>query len=291
MTNTQSNTKTAAIKKFNLESIRNLPSIPIVMLEVSRMLDNPATNASELGKVISTDQGMVAKILTVANSPLYGLPRRVSTIDFAIVVLGFDHIKNIVIALSMMEAFKESFDPAWNKKAYWVHSLTTASAAKRIADELGYRKSGEVFTAALLHDLGISVIQRYLHDDYKSICELVRQDDCSYLEAENEVMGLTHQEIGEFLADRWNLPSVLGDAIAHHHTPSQSKENKTLTSIIHLADYMTQRLNIGHFEWDNKIALDKEIISILNLGDENYLNNFIASYEKLFQSQLDSLNN
>lgn len=289
MSNILINTKTEAIKKFNLESIRNLPSVPIVMLEVSKMLDNPGTNACELGKVISTDQGMLTKILTVANSPLYGLPRRVSTIDFAIVVLGFDHIKNIVIALSMMEAFKESFDPTWNKKAYWVHSLTTASAAKRIADELGYRKTGEVFTAALLHDLGISVIQRYINNAYKVICESVKQNDCTYLEAEKAVMGLTHQEIGEFLAERWNLPSVLADAIANHHQPSQSKENKTLTSIVHLADYMTQSLSIGRFDWDNKIELDKEIISILNLGDENYLNNFIASYDKLFQNQIDSL--
>jgi putative nucleotidyltransferase with HDIG domain len=291
MTNILFNTKSSAIKKFNLESIRNLPSVPIVVQEVSKMLDDPSTNASELGKVISTDQGMLAKILTVANSPLYGLSRRVSTIDFAIVVLGFDHLKHIVIALSMMEAFKESFDPSWNKKAYWVHSLTTASAAKRIADELGYRKTGEVFTAALLHDLGISVIQRYMNDDYKIICETVKQNGCTYLQAEKEMIGITHQEIGEYLSNRWNLPAALSDAIAHHHQPSLSTENKTLTSIVHLADYMTQCLSIGHFDWDNNTQLDKEIISILNLGDENYLNNFIASYEKLFQKQIDSLNN
>lgn len=291
MSNNLLNTKTATIKKFNLDSIRNLPSVPIVVLEVSKMLDNPSTNASELGRVISTDQGMLAKILTVANSPLYGLSRRVSTIDFAIVVLGFDHLKHIVIALSMMDAFKESFDPSWNKKTYWVHSLTTASAAKRIADELSYRKTGEVFTAALLHDLGISVIQRYMNDDYKLICESVQNNGCTYLEAEKEIIGVTHQEIGGYLAERWNLPSVLADAIANHHQPSLSKENKTLTSIIHLADYMTQRLSIGHFDWDNNIELDKEIISILNLRDEEYLNNFIAGYENLFQKQIDSLNN
>jgi putative nucleotidyltransferase with HDIG domain len=291
MTNNSLNIKSSSAKKFNLENIRNLPSVPIVVLEVSKMLDDPETNASELGKVISTDQGMLAKILSVANSPLYGLSRRVSTIDFAIVVLGFDHIKHIVIALSMMDAFKESFDPSWNKKAYWVHSLTTASAAKRIADELGYKKTGEVFTAALLHDLGISVIQRYMNDDYKIICEFVKQTGCTYLEAERDIIGVTHQEIGGFLGERWNLPSALSDAIANHHQPSLSTENKPLTSIIHLADYMTQCLSIGHFDWDNNLELDKEIISILNLGDENYLNNFIASYEKLFQKQIDSLNN
>jgi HD-like signal output (HDOD) protein len=99
MTNYLENTE--VIRERNkrlLSGIRNLPSVPFIMVEVSKMLDNPRTGASDLGKLISKDQAMVAKILSVANSPLYGLPRRVSTIEFAIVILGFDHIKNIVIA-------------------------------------------------------------------------------------------------------------------------------------------------------------------------------------------------
>ena len=83
-----------------------------------------------LGKVISTDQGLVAKILAVANSPLYGIPRRVSTIEFAIVILGFDHIKNIVMALSMIEAFKRDDGKNWDNASYWVHSLMTAMWVK-----------------------------------------------------------------------------------------------------------------------------------------------------------------
>ena len=97
-------------------NIRNLPSIPVVMTEASNLLENPRTSAAELGKLISKDQGLTAKILSVANSPLYGLPRRVSTIEFAIVILGFDHIKNIVIALSMIEAFKNESGKNWNRK-------------------------------------------------------------------------------------------------------------------------------------------------------------------------------
>ncbi|MHB1687336.1 MAG: HDOD domain-containing protein [Ignavibacteriaceae bacterium] len=271
-----------------LSSIRNLPSIPIVMFEVSKLLNNPKTSASDLGKMISKDQGMVAKILTVANSPLYGLPRRVSTIEFAIVILGFEHIKNIIVALSMVEAFKKEEGKSWDSKSYWNHSIIAASAAKRIADDLYYPKSGEAFTAGLLHDLGISIIQRYFNTEFKAICDLADAQQMRYLKAEEQILGLTHQEIGKFLVSRWNLPDFLGDAICNHHHPSASEENKVLASIVHLADYMTQRIGVGCFYWDDNIELDENIIQILNFGNESNLNKFIDRYEELFKNQLET---
>ncbi len=272
-----------------LSGIRNLPSVPFIMVEVSKMLDNPRTGASDLGKLISKDQAMVAKILSVANSPLYGLPRRVSTIEFAIVILGFDHIKNIVIALSMIEAFKSREDRNWNRRAFWLHSLITASAAKRIADDLGYRRSGEAFTCGLLHDLGISVIQRYFHDGFKEICAYVNDQQVRYKNAEQKILGISHQEIGKFLIEKWNLPSSLGDAILYHHNPSEAENEIEMAAIIHLADYMTQRFSIGDLNWDEHYDLDLGIIEILNLGDESYLESFIQSYEQLFRVQIDSI--
>ncbi len=266
-----------------LSGIRNLPSIPVIIFEVSKLLGNPNTSASDLGKIISKDQGLVAKILTVANSPLYGLPRRVSTIEFAIVILGFDHIKNIVMALSMVEAFKRNGGTNWNNKSYWNHTLFTATAAKRIADELGYPKSGEAFTAGLLHDLGISIIQRYFNKEFESICRTVDEQQMRYLNAEENILGLTHQEIGKFLINKWNLPDVLGEAIANHHNPSKSESNPVLASIIHLADYMTQRLNTGCFYWDDDMDFDDGIIEILKFGDKARLNNFIDRHEELFK--------
>ncbi|MFA6596772.1 MAG: HDOD domain-containing protein [Ignavibacteriaceae bacterium] len=272
-----------------LRNVQNLPSIPYMMIEVTKLLDNPRTSASELGFVISRDQGLVAKILTVANSPLYGLPRRVSTIEFAIVILGFDHIKNIVIALSMIEAFKNVDEKKWNRKTFWIHSLVTAAAAKRIADDIGYPKSGEAFTAGLLHDLGISVIQRYFKDEFISICDLSENQKMSFVEAEYEILGITHQEIGNFLAEKWNLPKILSDSMLNHHEPSKNNSNNVLSAIVHLADFMTQKFGIGNFSWDENYALDEGIIPILKLGNLDYLNKFIDSYETLFKHQIESL--
>ncbi len=272
-----------------LSSIRNLPSIPMVMFEVSKLLNNPNTSASELGKMIGKDQGLVAKILTVANSPLYGLPRRVSTIEFAIVILGFEHIKNIVIALSMVEAFKKDGLKNWDSKTYWNHSILTASIAKKIADDLYFPKSGEAFTAGLLHDLGISIIQRYFNKEFNLINELVDSQQMRYLKAEEQILGLTHQEIGKFLISRWNLPASLGDVICNHHHPSQSEENQIMASIIHLADYMTQYLNAGGFYWDENVELDNNIVQILNFGNEANLIKYIDSYSDLLKNQIETL--
>ncbi len=270
-----------------LQNIRNLPSMPLVMVEVSKMLTNPMTSASDLGRLIGKDQGLVAKILTVANSPLYGLPRRVSTVEFAIVILGFDQIKNIVIALSMIEAFQSSSDEYWNRDAYWRHSLITATAAKKIADELGYPRSGEAFTAGLLHDLGISVMQRYLNNEFKVISNMVNETGICHLAAEEEVLGLTHQDVGRFLADKWNLPQTLGDAILNHHFPSNAEQNRVLSSIIHLADFMTQVLQTGDFKWDDNYKFDENVLHILNIGDASSLQKFIQSYEEVFKKQME----
>lgn len=278
-----------AIYYRHLSRIRNLPSVPSLMLEVTRLLDNPKTSATELGKIISQDQAMVAKVLMVANSPLYGIPRKVSTVEFAIVILGFNHIKNIVVALSVMDAFHNGADSNWNRKKFWSHSLATGVLSKRIASDLGYSKTGEAFTSGLLHDLGISAIQRYFKKEFNEILKIVETEKVRFDVAEKLVLGLTHAEIGQYLIKNWNLPDALGDAVRYHHAPSEAEDSKTLPSIIHLADYMTQKYQQGDFDWDENMEFDNEIIRNLSFGDISYLNSFVDSYKDLFAEHINSL--
>lgn len=273
-----------------LSGIGNLPSIPHIVTEVSEMLDNEKTSASDLCKVISKDQSMATKILAVANSPMYGLPRRVATIEFAIVIIGLDHIKSLLLALSMIETFKVRNSSDWNHNDYWHHSLMVGAAAKKIADDLRYPKSGEVFTVGLLHDLGLVVLQKYLNYDYKQIVELVKKDGISYLNAERIVLGYTHSEIAEFLLERWNFPTFINEAVLYHHRPSLAEKNPVLASLIHLVDYMTQELEIGSFNWDSNYEFDGNVIDILGFGNDEYLKQFVQSYKQLFKSHFESLN-
>ncbi len=269
-----------------LLNIRNLPSIPSVLVEVSRLLNNPMTSANELAEAIGKDQGIVAKILSVANSTFYGLPRRVSTIDFAIVVLGFENIRNIIIALTTIETFKSKNDKFWNKRDYWIHSMVVAAASKQIADEIGYPKSAVAFTAGLLHDLGISILQRYLNNEFNQICSLVKKDNISYLEAEKIILTTTHQEIGNLLIDKWRLPKSLSMTILNHHRPSECPENRDLVSIVHLADYLTQLFETGALSWDENYIFDESVIDILGFGNIENFNSFIENYKNNYRNYL-----
>lgn len=272
-----------------LSTVYNLPAAPLIILEVSKLIEDPKSSAAQLGKLISKDQGLVTKILAVANSPLYGIPRRVSTIEFAIVILGFNHIKNIVVALSMMEAFKNIGDAKFNQKAYWEHSLLTATASKKIADDLGLRLSGEIFTAGLLHDLGIPIIYKYFNKEYNAIEKAMSYNTKILSDVEREILGVTHGELGEMLINKWNLPDKLGDSLKHHHKPSDAEVDKEIAAVVHLADYLTHKFQLGNIVWDNRFELDEGIIKILNLGDEKYLENLMETYQTLFENQLESI--
>lgn len=272
-----------------LSNVYNLPSIPKVMMEVSELLAKPTTTTAELSKVISQDQGLVTKILSIANSPLYGLPRKVSTIEFAILILGYGDIKNIVTALSMIESFKIKSDKNLDQKKFWVHSVITGVAAKRVAEDLGYRIGGEAFIAGLLHDLGITVIHKFFHTAFEQICKDVETNGMTYYEAELENLGLTHREIGKFLAEKWNLPPSLVDTVLNHETPDKASENRVLTAVVHLADYMTNKLGIGDFAWDKDLQIEKSVFEICKIQDEIHLDKFIEDYRDIFMKQYESL--
>lgn len=269
-----------------LANIYNLPAMSGIMVEVSKLLDDPATSTQRLSSMIGKDQGLATKILSIANSPLYGLPRKVSTIDFAILIIGYQDVKNIVVALSMIESFKNKTDKNLNQREFWLHSIVTGNASRRIAEDLGYRISGECFVAGLLHDLGIPVMHKYFHSIFEDIISKARQNGSLYLEHETEMLGYNHEEIGSYLANKWNLPQNLCEAIKYHHTPNKSDNNKVMTSIVHLADYMTQKLELGTFYWDENIELDESVIETLKFGNQEELDKFVEKYRPLFEDEI-----
>lgn len=272
--------------KLILSNIYNLPAMSGTMMEITKLLDNPATNSQTLGKMISKDQGIATKILSIANSPLYGLRRKVSTIDFAILVIGFVEIKNIILALSLMESFKNKTDKNLDQKEFWLHSFMTANAAKRIAEDLRYENPGKAFIVGLLHDLGIPVIHKYFHTNFIEIVEK-NKEGLHFLKAEVEQLGYTHQNIGNFLCEKWNLPDAICDGILYHHIPGKAKVDNKLAAIVHLADYMTQKLEIGNFYWDEGYILDKSVLETLGFENEEKISEFIESYKTKFEEEVN----
>jgi HD-like signal output (HDOD) protein len=271
-----------------LSNVYNLPAMSSTMLEVSKLLDDPTTNTSSLSKMIGKDQGLSTKILSIANSPLYGLTRKVSTIDFAILIIGYQDIKNIVVALTMVDSFKNKSDKYLDQKEFWMHSMLSGTACKRVAEDLGFRIGSEAFVAGLLHDLGIPVMHKFFKNEFESLVEEFATSEAPVLDVERKYLGMDHQEIGNFLAIKWHLPEHLTNSILYHHKPSEAPEQDVLTSIVHLVDYMTQKLEIGSFYLDKGLQLDSSILATLGIGSEEELESFVENYRELFTNEVSS---
>ncbi len=271
-----------------LKKVNTLSPIPKVLSEVLELLNDQYTSPHILAKAISKDQGVVLKLLTIANSPFYGLSKRVASIEFAIMILGYDEIRNIVSALSLMESMKNKSDQYLDQKNFWMHSYITATIAKKVAMDLGLEKSGEAFLAGLLHDLGISVLHRFMHSDFVNISDLIAKG-VPFLEAEVQVLGMDHQAVGEMLLKNWNIPEIICGIVSHHHAPNLSAHSPVLSSVVHLADYMTQKLQMGNLKWDESLNLDEHIFTNLHFKDLADLGKFIEGYKEPLVGQLESL--
>ena len=274
--------------KNRLSRIHNLPAFPSIMMEVSNLLEQRSVTNFDLVKIINKDQGLTAKILSIANSPFYGLSRKVSTVDFAITIVGFKELKNVLLSLTILEVVKGNDSPHWNRKSFWLHSLLTAGMCKRISENTGYPKIGESFTAGLLHDLGISAIQKYFEKEFHDIYDLYSTNHGDHLAVEKEILGLTHEEIGFLLASKWNFPEPIINAIRHHHNPSES-ENKNLSSILNLADYVASSINMEEYEWDDELNLDLNIVEYLKFGTEERLREYIKDLNSILLINLEDL--
>ncbi len=256
---------------------------------MTKLLNDPKTSTGLLAEMMSKDHGLTAKVLAIANSPLYGIKRKVSSIEFAILVLGFQEIKNIIMALSLVETMKAVPSHYFDPMEFWLHSLVVGTGAKGISQHLGFDFGSEAFVAGLFHDVGVLVIYNYFNTEFKQIIETASAENLSLLEAEKRILGLSHQEIGKYLAEKWNLPQQLCDAIFYHHNPDVCKENKSFVSVIHLVDYMTHRLGIAGFLWDKDFQLDQNIPETLNFPSEDALDNFIVGYDEMFKVTAESL--
>jgi len=271
--------------KKTIKEIRSLPTLPTVALQVMDLLSNPKTSVQDLSKIISLDQSLSTTTLKLVNSAYYGFPRQISTINHALVILGFNEIRNITFAISVLRAFPETFTSGvFNRKKFWQHSIGCGLAAKIIAETLRYRASGEAFIAGLIHDVGKIILEQYLHPSFLEVIKIVRSEKLSMFEAERKVLKITHAEIGAWLAREWNLPPRIEEAIKFHHTPEQARSNLELTAIVYLSNILSHK-KLASPEKDKLIppvhpVVWKNLKSLRPDINESYFELFISLFEK-----------
>jgi len=236
-----------------VRKIRDLPTLPRTVLRITEIINNPRSSAKDLASVITEDQILTARLLKLVNSAFYGFPQQISTVTNAVVLLGFDAIRNLLLTTSVFDIFikKQKVDKEKLEK-FWDHSLSCAVGAKVIGSYLRYEKVEELFVAGLLHDIGKVIEMLYMPEAFEQIEQIVNNENILIRQAEEEVLGFTHTEIGELLAKKWGMPDKLAKAIAFHHQPEMADGHLFEAGVVHLSDILTRALNAGS-GGDNRI--------------------------------------
>ncbi|NOX24614.1 MAG: HDOD domain-containing protein [Deltaproteobacteria bacterium] len=249
--------------KNALRNTKNLPTLPGIINKLTRMADNPDTTTEQIGKVISKDHILAAKLLKLVNSAFYGFPQRISSLSGAIILLGFNVVKSLIISASIFE-FMEDQDIE-----LWEHSLACAVACSVIAKRLGADEPEEISTAGLIHDIGKVAIKMELTAEYKKINNMMQEKHIPMRLAEMEILGLDHAEAGGWLTKSWNLPHKLVELVACHHDPRKAKTEQLNSSIIHFADLLVRGMGYGHAGDDKVPMLSKRAWQLLDFSPED----------------------
>lgn len=252
-------------RKGQILAVKDLPTLPSVLNEVSTLVEDPESSTEQIAKVISMDQVLSAKVLKMVNSPIYGFPGRIGSIQHALVLLGFNVIRGVIISTSVFDVMNESM------AGMWEHSVGAATAAKIIADRAGFKDPEEFAVAGLLHDLGKVVAAVQLDGLRDELGALVAERDISYFEAERLALGFGHDRVGAWLADHWNLPVNIKDALSHHHKPLLAQHYPQYASVAHAADFCVRLLEYGDGGDEGVPRLDKGALKLLKLNGRDLL--------------------
>ncbi|KAF0153330.1 MAG: putative signal transduction protein [Ignavibacteria bacterium] len=269
--------------------LNNLISIPKIIFEVSQTIKSEPGNIKKLARLIEKDQGLTTKILSVANSPLFGLQKKVSSLEFALMIMGTDEVVRIVTAISLSESLKVKSTKDFEYIEYWKHSMLVGMAARDMSIRLGFSDlSGEAFLAGMLHDVSIQVFAQHFQKEFEEIINASKSSK-KFFDCEKEILGISHDYIGKILAERWRLPEIIAETIEYHHLPSSAAGNKQIASLIHLADSMTQEFKIGHCFWDKTLTFDGNVVELLNFKSAEEMVLFVSEYEEVFRDTAESI--
>ncbi len=280
------NTVTAPPAKspIDLETIAarigDLPPLPATALRAMQMTKDPKITASELQTVISQDQALSARILRIVNSAMYSLRREVSTVSHAVTILGMEALRSIIMAASFQHFNDVSMKKAGGlaSKLMADHAWCSAIAARIIARHVRFGNLEEAFLCGLMHDLGKPALLVYIPDKYLQIINDAYRGVATFYEPEMAMLGFSHAQVGALMAEKWNFPVHLAEAIQYHHTPLTAPNHTKLACITSLANQIMIFMEIG---FEKKKTLELETlpeVGSLNL-DRPTLDSIIREVE------------
>ena len=257
-----------------LNQIENLPTLPVVAQQILKLIASQNSSMSQVAYIITRDQAIAARVIRLTNSAFYGLRSKITSIQHAIVILGLNTVKNLVLGVSVVKTFEDSARASvFDREQFWLHTFSTAMGAKLMAKHLQRPSDEDYFLAGLLHDIGILAIDQFLHHEFVEILQSSLKEGTDFLTCEQDILGMSHGGVGGFIAEKWNFPDFLIHTIKYHHTPvsfpSEVEASCDYISVVHVADAMSRKTGVGKFVENFHSLLNEKTFNELGIPQSN----------------------
>jgi len=246
-----------------VENIHALPTIPKVLNKLLGVIENPRVSLNEISNFISGDPALTTKVLRMVNSPVYGFPGRISSVNQAVILLGLTVVKGLLLGVSVFDLMQKTMIGLWE------HSIGTAIFSRIIAVRKGHKEPDEVSVNGLLHDIGKVFLVLQFPEEYEKALNETQESGVVIYEAEKNHFNTSHASVGSWMARKWRFPLGLIDVIEYHHKPHLTKNTPLESSIVHIADILVRARGYG-FPGDNLIMpVQPEAWELLGLTEKD----------------------
>ena len=272
-----------------LAKVDELPPMPEVVFKAQTFLANPDSSVKELAALLETDQAIATQVLKMANSAFYGMSGRVSSIQHSALVLGYKNLGEIISVAGAQRSLEKKL-PGYGLESedLWRHSLSVALGSKIIASRRNPDLEMVAHTAGLVHDVGKIILDPFVLEKKEAFDSFLLQEQQTYLNAEQQILGFDHAEIAAEVCKKWSIPEVISSAIRYHHSPSSSLEVE-LAYILHMADYISLMSGEGYEDCDYLYELEQGTMDYLDF-DQNDISELTLELMESVANLLDSPN-
>jgi len=233
-----------------IEQVELLPPLPGTAVRLMEAITDSQARIDQIIEIIQYDQNLTSQVLRLCNSAFFSLSRRIGSLRDALAYLGSRQLMQLVLGVHC-NAILQKAQPGYGLMVgmLWQHSSAVALASERLGKEIQPDSPETLFTAGLLHDIGKVILGKFLADDYQRVTDLLDESPITFHEAEREVLGYSHTEVGELLTRRWQLPEQIVAATRYHHEPASysggDAEARTTVDLVHLADSLALTMGVG----------------------------------------------
>jgi len=222
-----------------IKKIEEIPTLPAISQKVLATASDEDASISEIASLIEKDQALATQVLKVANSAFYGFLHNVSSIDHALVILGINEVKSILLGFSVHNFFSQHEGSLCDPKRFWRHSIICSQVTKLLGRRFNIQNDETLFLVGLIHDIGKVVLDQYLHEDFEQIISYISTTKTTFSDAEKAILGTTHYQIAAKLLTQWQFPDNVIMPILYHHAPWYDKNYETSSIIVYLANILT----------------------------------------------------